>query len=543
MKKFITIVLLCCVLSVSLRANTQADLEAAYTQLESLKQAQAPAQEIERAQKAFDALTNQAGSEALQACPFSKEMSIDELKDRFLKLTQFVSYDSLSYDDQRVMDALLSRTRQIFESFGRAEYQKFAVTWYVEAMLNAQEQALFMLEFLRVGRSVCPAAVVEVPLDAHEHAHVALAIFSQLVEWAFDNIKRCNDDFETKIMRHPNVLALVCANVPQRFQPVWWLFDRSVGDLFKRVSSFWLVRIECIPALQFHECCRDFLLQPKKTEEMVYKLETEIYRAYTMYDKQLLTKQLFEIFVCRLNMVKKEQSLTANFASSDQKIDVLIKHKALVEDDVYATLFHDAKLRKVVGQYYKVVEGVLYDNLGTVQLTYEIYALTKKLVRLQSKQGFVSKYFLGCCSKASFEADLINDMLAVVQDAALLVQKNAKNTVLSGQLFEQANGLLDHPMIKKTLDRYVGIPVENIKKTALNVVGAVSPLVALGILKLVAPQAEQEIKKEAATVTVEGPHIASYLEKHPEVFEKLIAQHPELVGRLADQVAAKLPRS
>ncbi|MBX9831129.1 hypothetical protein K2X40_04175 [Candidatus Babeliales bacterium] len=542
MKKLVKIVLLCCVLTGGLWADMDTDLEAAYTQLENLKQAQAPADEIERAQKAFDDLTSQAGSEALQeqACPLVQEMSTDELKTRFLKLTEFVSYDSLSYDDQRVMTALTSRMRQIFELFGRSEYQKFAVTWYVDAMLNAQEQALFMLEFLRVGTSVCQAAVVVIPLDVHEYAHVALEVFNQLVEEAFENIKRCNDDHETKIMRHPNVLALVYASLPHRFKSTWWLFDRSVGDLLKDAALFWYLRPECIPALQFHECYRNFLLQPKKTEEMLHKLETETYRAYNK--NQLLSKRLFEILVCRLNTLKKEQALTANFASSDQKVGLLIKHKALLEDDVYATLFYDAKFGKVVGQYYKVVEGVVYDNLGTVQLTYEIYALTKKLTRLQSQQSFVSKYF-SCGSKASFEADLINDMLAVVQDAALLVQKDAKNTVLSGQLFEQANGLLDHPMIKKTLDRYVGMPVENIKKTALNVVGAVSPLVALGILKLVAPQAEQEIKKEAATVTVEGPHIALYLEKHPEVFEKLLAQHSDLVERLADQVAGKLSRA
>lgn len=554
MKKLVKLIMLCCSLSAGLFADHAADLAAAYTTLENLKQAKASASEIDAAQKIFDDLMNMVDDDGLKAQKMpASALNVQNLEEHFLGLIAVINYDALSYDDQLIMNAVKSRMRHALKFVNDFDHKIYSLI-YIKAAFEAQEEVLLMLELLSVDGATFES---DVPLGANEYAHVAVATLSDLVAWLYDVMVDIDFAVSRTELEQVDVCSIVYQNLPLRFrQQLLWSVcagDGDAWDLLHDVHTMWKfrqqeARVQPLQGKLFTESAewraknqlnspapaydymRAFVLQPKKTEEVLSGLETKLYRLYKV---DCVKKNIFEIFVRRLNVLKKEVMLHANFKSNDSKVDVLIKHKALLEDESYAALLHSSHLREIVGQYRKVVEGVLYENLGSLQLTYELYALTKKLTRLQGQHQ-------GWFGRKSLEEQLANDMLAVLQDAAVMIQKNAKSTVLSGQLFDQAQGLLDHPLIKKTLDRYVGISQADIKKTALNIVGTVSPLVALGILKLVAPQAEQEIKKEAATVTVEGPHIASYLEKHPEVFEKLLAQHPDLVERLAQQVATKL---
>ena len=91
MKKFLRLVIVCCSLSAGLFAGHTEDLAAAYTTLENLKQAQAPASEIDAARKALDDLMNmQVDDICGQTKNTASTDTLEDLQDHFLGLVAVI---------------------------------------------------------------------------------------------------------------------------------------------------------------------------------------------------------------------------------------------------------------------------------------------------------------------------------------------------------------------------------------------------------------------------------------------------------------------
>lgn len=441
------------------------------------------------------------------------------------------------------------------------------------------------LELLSSSRleTVVSTFAMQNPLNYKQRQHAAFYLINKLFEElrsAWDELSADVVLFDVFYLKTFNFLQVIC-----------WLKEYLLlpcGQQYSFLTMFHQPNDHILQRSDFPDLCalygslteeflrlaayvqhKNFLYDATEQKTLSEKLSRLISGLENARDKvlhgQSLVADALDFLCCKAIGMRHEvlilpDALLENSKNTD-KVDILVRDKVLRESVGFNQLVNHSVMHKYVTDYVQIMDYYFEKQVFDQEYMVQLYALVNHLdeLLLHHTVNMVSS-FLGY---KDLLHEPIKGMVTVLRHLADNIAKrkqdeNLLQAIMTGDWFKANSGKTAsfwqaNNLSIESLQRLATGDSKEFKAIALKTLLYSSPLIALGVLRYVAPHLSVELRhKVLALLGVsqetsqpkaseeDAQRVATLLENNPEILSQIVEKNPQLATMVANQLRTNI---